>query len=45
MFLVSVLLYAEMFHCVFGPLLVHLCAFCVPVQLYELWWWWWSFGR
>ena len=25
-----------MFHCVFGPLLVHLCALCVPVQLYEI---------
>ena len=24
-----------MFHCVFGPLLVHLCALCVPLQLYE----------
>jgi len=24
-----------MFHCVFGPLLVHLCALYVPVQLYE----------
>ena len=24
-----------MFHCVFGPLLVHLCALCVLVQLYE----------
>jgi len=23
-------------HCVFGPLLVHLCALCVPVQLYEI---------
>jgi len=20
-----------MYHCVFGPLLVHLCALCVPV--------------
>jgi len=28
--------YAEMFRCVFGPLLVHLCALCVPVHLYEL---------
>ena len=25
-----------MFYCVFGPLLVHLCALCVPVQLYEI---------
>jgi len=25
-----------MFHCVFGPLLVQLCALCVPVQLYEI---------
>jgi len=24
-----------MFHCVFGPLSVHLCALYVPVQLYE----------
>jgi len=23
----------ELFYCVFGPLLVHLCALCVPVQL------------
>jgi len=25
-----------MFYCIFGRLLVHLCALCVPVQLYEI---------
>ena len=33
---------AEMFRCVFGPLLVHLCALCVPVHLYELYMIWYD---